>query len=100
MTIITAIVEKHKTESKLGITFSRLNSDSPLVIEKIHDDGLFVSTDLKAGMIVQSIMGIPMMFETAKLAVDTLRSANAGEQVEVNVRVNIGEVIKTDMEQK
>jgi len=99
MTILTAVAEKPTAESKLGIAFSRANAESPLVIKMIREDGLFATTDLKAGMLVDSVMGIPMMFATPKSAADTLRLADAG-QVEVKVLVNIGEVTKTSPKQK
>ena len=87
MSIITAVAQKPTAESKLGISFSRTDAKSPLVIEKIKPDGLFASSELKAGMLVESIMGIPMMFSSPKEAVDALRVANAGE-VEIKAIVS------------
>jgi len=96
---IIAIVDKPREDSKLGITFSRLNMESPMIIEMIQDGSLFASSDLKAGMIVESIMGIPMEYKTPKFAVDILKSTDGG-QIEMKVRGKICEVIKTDKEQK
>lgn len=99
MTIITAIAEKPTAESKLGIAFSRPDAESPLVIKMVRDDGLFASSELKAGMLVESIMGVPMMFSTPKAAADALRLADAGEVV-IKAMVTVGEITKTDVSQK
>jgi len=60
---------------------------------------LFASTDLKADMIIESIMGIPIMFATPeRTAVDALISANAGEEVEVKVR-EVGLMARTELKE-
>jgi PDZ domain len=95
MTIITATVDKPTADSKLGIAFSRADKESPLVIKMIREDSLFASSDLKAGMLVESVMGVPMMFATPKEAADALISAEAGEVV-VKALAMIGEISKAD----
>jgi hypothetical protein len=50
-------------------------------------------------MLVESVMGVPMMFATPKQAADALRLAEAGE-VQVKAMAMIGEITKTDVKQK
>jgi hypothetical protein len=79
--IVTAVAKKPPGESKLGISFSRKNVESPLVIDCVQPDGLWASSRLEAGMQVESIMGVPVMFSSRKEATDILRLAEAGSEV-------------------
>ena len=80
-TIVTAVAKKPPGESKLGISFSRKNVESPLVIDTVQPDGLWASSPLKAGMLVESIMGVPVMYSSRKEATDILRLAEAGAEI-------------------
>jgi hypothetical protein len=79
--IVTAVAKKPPGESKLGISFSRKHPESPLVIDRVQPDGLWASSPLKAGMQVESIMGVPVMFSSRKEATDILRLAEAGAEI-------------------
>ena len=57
MPIISATVTKETLESKVGIAFARKSDTSPLTIKLIREAGLFAETELKAGMVVDSING-------------------------------------------
>lgn len=78
MPIISATVTKETLESKVGIAFARKSDTSPLTIKLIREAGLFAETELKAGMVVDSINGTPMTWSSAKDAADALK-ASEGE---------------------
>jgi len=90
-TTFTAAAEKPEADSEVGLSFFRASvpaEDAPLVIGMVRLDGLFASSGLKPGMVVESVMGIPSStFSTADEATDALRSAEAGEIVIEAVRM-------------
>lgn len=99
MTLITATAIKEAEDSKLGIAFTRAGIESPLIVKLVREGGLFESTELRAGMIVGDIQGIPMTWKTPKDAADLLRSAPAGE-VTITSPVFVGEITKESADVK
>merc|ERR1712238_560354 len=81
MPLITAIVVKEETSSKLGIAFERVSEDKAMTIKVIREDSLFAGSDLVEGLIVASAAGKDMEGMSPKDAADALREAPGGEEV-------------------
>lgn len=95
MTIIQGRGTKESQDSKLGVSFSRADAESPLIIKEIKEGSVFANSDLRAGMIVHSIMGQSMTWETPKDAADLLRLADPGE-VTLEACAYVAEIVKSD----
>lgn len=95
MTIIQGFGTKESEDSKLGIAFTRAGPESPLVIKSIKEDSVFANSELRAGMIVHTVLGQSMTWETPKDAADLLRLADAGE-VSLEACAYVAEIVKSD----
>lgn len=77
MTIISSTATKPSKDSKCGIVFERAKPNFPLVIKEIREGGLLEASEVKPGMVVESINGEPMTWKSPKDAAEMLKQAES-----------------------
>ncbi|KAL3939999.1 MAG: hypothetical protein SGBAC_005373 [Bacillariaceae sp.] len=75
---IQAIAYKSSPVSPIGVTFSRADSTSPLVIKEISEDGILGDTMLQPGMVVLQINGRRASWLSPAEASSAIRHAPVG----------------------
>lgn len=100
MTLLSATVTKETKDTKVGIAFTRKGENYPLTIKLIRDGGLFESTELKPGMVVDAINDVSMTWKAPKDAADALRSAEAGADLTITTKVSVGTITKDSKDDK
>lgn len=79
MSIITGTVTKEQVDSKVGISFSNITEESPLMVSVVKEGGLFSSTDIIPGLLVLTVNGVDVTDKSHKEAAGLLREAEAGD---------------------